>query len=77
MIIEFYFRKLIQSNISTEDISRIILNFAQICDAFMMGLSDHNARIENKGLLMTKQKGKYIGTVFGTIIATPEKGIYY
>ena len=77
MIVEYWFRKLIALSIATEDISKIILNFAKIYDAFI-GCSDNTStEIENEGLLMVKKNDDNIGTVFGTVTAKPGKGIYH
>ena len=84
IIIEYWFRTLTVSNISTIDIYAIILNFAKVYEAFVICPGSVSTEIANEGTSMTKTDGtgkesdiRNVGTIFGTVKATPGPRTYH
>ena len=77
LILEYWFRVLIGTDISIANISQITLEFADEYESFDPDLCQDLAKIANEGKLIYKTIKKSVGcNAFGNIITTPDR-IYH
>ena len=74
MIIEYWFRVLIGTDITIGDIAKIMVEFANEIEAFVESFCHENVIIEDNGQLIYKKEGyNNECNAFGKIIATPNR----
>ena len=71
MIVEYWFRVSVKSEISIQDVAKVVAEFARMYERFDASLSHKEMKIENEGQLIYPASKSTLASAFGTMMVTP------
>ena len=78
LVVEYWFRVLLQFELNVKDIVNIIIELSNMCDQFDKTLSAESINIENDGTKIKKGGGALrIENAFGKTVASPGMKCYW